>query len=187
MEGLDAIITLIAVLLAVSVVALALISTSQSLGRRSEQTQKEKTKGLQHPVIVEMVKGRDNDRDTLIDDLVVVVRLHWGDEAINFNRTVIVLDSAVVNCTSLDYGPSALSGCAYTLHYIRNGSDHENDYLHPGDLAEMHYAGARLMKGVEDLNSKFTIIPSHGMPTELKVEIPRRIYPPNMELWPLND
>jgi hypothetical protein len=182
-----ALILLIAILLAVTVAALAIISTSQSLVRRGEQVQREKSSGIQHPVIVEMVKAWDNDGDTLLDDLVIVVRLHWGDDAINFNRTVIILDSDVINCTSLDYGPDAISGCEYTLTYLRQGSDWENDYLHAGDLAELHYSSTQLVPGVEDLASRFTIIPSHGLPTELKMEIPRRIFPQNMEVWPLND
>ncbi len=182
-----ALIMLIAILLAVSVAALAIITTTQSLVRRDEQTQREKTESIQHPIIVEMAKGWDEDRDTIIDRLAFVVRLHWGDDPINFNRTVFLCDSAVVNCTSLDYGPDALAGCEYTITYVRMGSEWERGYLHAGDLAELRFTGANLVGSVEDMDSRFTIIPSHGLPTELKMEIPARIYPRNMELWPLND
>jgi hypothetical protein len=187
LTGLSTLILLIAILLAVAVTALALISTSQSLVRRDEQTAKEKTQHIQHPIIVEMVRAWDSDQDKLIDRLSFVVRLHWGDEPINFNRTVVIIDSDVVNCTSMDYGPDALTDCAYTITYMRQGSDWEQDYLHAGDLVELRFTGTNLITGVEDLTSKFTFIPSHGLPTELKCEIPRRIYPRNMELWPLND
>ncbi|MBD3387549.1 MAG: hypothetical protein GF416_00855 [Candidatus Altiarchaeales archaeon] len=185
--GLGALIILIAILLAASVAALVLISTNQSLVRRHEQTQKEKTQSIQHPIIVEMVKGWDGNADGDIDRLGVVVRLHWGDDPINFNRTVVMVDSNAINCTSIYYGSLSASTCEYTLNYLRQGSDWEQDYLHPGDMVEMRFSGSNLLGGVEDMDSKFTFMPSHGMPTRLRVEIPRRIYPANMELWPLND
>jgi hypothetical protein len=185
--GLGALILLIALILAVSVAAMVLLSTTQSLVRKDEQIQKEKYKGIQHPVMVELVKGTDTDDDSRIDRLSFVVRLHWGDDPINLNRTVITVDSGVVNCTSLDYGSDALSGCEYTMVYLREGSEHEEDYMHAGDLIELRYEGSQLQGGAEDLDSTFTFIPSHGMPTLIKVEIPSRIYPPNMQLWPLND
>lgn len=187
LTGLGALIILVAILLAVSTAALILISTSQSLTRRQEQTQREKTQSIQHPIIVEMVKGLDTNSDTRMDRLTMVVRLHWGDDPINFNRTVIIVDSKAINCTSLDYGLDATSGCEYSLNYLRQGSDWEQDYLHSGDMAEMRFTGSQLLGGTEDLDSRFTFMPSHGLPTELKVEIPHRIYPKNMELWPLND
>jgi len=187
LTGMGTLIVLIAIILSVSVAALAILSTTQALQRKQEQTQREKARGIQHPSIVEMVKGKDYNGDTLIDDLHIVVRLHWGDEPINFNETVIILDSDIINCTSLDYGPDSIEGCNYTLNYVREGSDYEMNYLHTGDLVEMRFSGHNLLGGIEDLESKFTFLPSHGLPTELKVEIPSRIWPRNMELWPLND
>ena len=187
MTGLGALIMIIALLLVVAFSALTLVTTSTALFRRQEQTQKEQTRGLQHPVIVEMVKAWDADDDTQVDRLSIVVRLHWGDDPINFNRTVIVVDARGINCTSLDYGPDAEENCSYSLRYLRQGSDWEDGYLHSGDMAELRFSGPNLIGHVADPEAKFTFIPSHGLPTELKVEIPRRIYPKNMEIWPIAD
>lgn len=187
LTGLGFLIMFIAILLSVAFAALTLLQTHTALWRRQEQTQKEQTRNLQHPIIIEMVKAWDGDSDTRIDRLSIVVRLHWGDDPINFNRTVIVVDARGINCTSLDYGPDAEENCSYTVTYLRQGSKWEEDYLHSGDMAELRFTGTNLLGHVADPEAKFTFIPSHGLPTELKVEIPRRIYPQNMEIWPIAD
>jgi hypothetical protein len=187
MEGLDALILFIALLLVATVVGAILITTNSALMQRDVTVQKEKTKGIQRPILVEAVRGRDNDGDKRLDDLNIALRLREGDEPISFNETVLLVTSKNINCTSLSYGPDADPYCAYRITYAKRGRDYEEHRMNTGDLVEIDYDGPGVVGGQFDGHAKLMLIPSHGMPTEVMMEIPDRIHPQNMALWPLKD
>jgi hypothetical protein len=185
--GLDALILFIAIVLCVSVTAAILLSTSAALMQHNTAMEKEKAKSVQHPVVIENVWGRDNNGDKKLDELVFLIRLRPGDEAIIFNDTVLVLNSKVTNCSSFSYGTDAQEGCNYSIVYGKKGYEWGQDRLGAGDLVEVHFSGPSLFSEREDLEGHFTFVPSHGLTTEIKMYIPPRISPANVQLWPLND
>jgi len=186
LEGLDALILFIAVVLSVSVIAAILMNTSSSLSNKAQTQEKEKTKNLQRPIIVESVRGVDNNNDKRLDLLAFTIRMKEGSEPTSFNDTVILVNSKVVNCTGLSYGPSAPADCSYTLTYLKRGPDFDQDRFNLGDLVELDFAGPNIIR-THDESSDFNFVPSRGVSTQIKVSIPERIVPQNMGLWPLND
>jgi flagellin-like protein len=185
LAGLDALILFIALILVAAVVGMALISTSGVLINRDKALETQKSKDIQRPIIVESLRGFDSNGDQRLDNLIFAVRLRGGDEPVDFNGTVIIVNSKAVNCTSLQYGLATDDNCTYTLAYPKKGKDYDMDRLNSGDFVEVTYSGPNILKGVEDTNSRFTFIPSHGATTEIKAHIPERIYPKNTQIWPL--
>jgi flagellin-like protein len=185
--GLDALIIFIAIVLVVAVTAAILLSTSSTLMQHSGVTQKEKTRSIQRPIVVENVWARDTNSDKKLDELVFLIRLRAGDEPIGFNETVITLNSKVTNCSALSYGPDTIQDCNYSFVYGKKGIDWSQDSLGSGDVVDVHFSGPNIINSVEDQDAHFTFIPSHGLPTEIKMYIPPRISPANVAIWPLND
>jgi flagellin-like protein len=185
--GLDALIIFIAIILAASVIALSLINTSQTFVRRDQAVQAEKTKGIQKPIVLDQMRAYDSNGDRRLDRLYWVMRLRNGDEPVRFNETVIIARSEAVNCTSLSYGQDADPLCAFTVSYSKSGPDFQQDYLNNGDMVELGFSGQNIVPGIEESEAQFTFIPSHGLSSELKANIPERIMPANMQLWPIKD
>ena len=69
MAGLGALIMLVAILLAVSITAMVLMSSSTTLMTHEQQLQKEKTKGIQQPIIVDIIRGKDTSGNKRLDEL----------------------------------------------------------------------------------------------------------------------
>jgi len=185
--SLDALILTIGLLLVVAVVAAAVMSTTQNLMKRDQMVQKEKTSEMQRPIVVEAVRGRDYNNDKRLDAINIAIRLREGDDPVRFNETPIVVNSKVMNCTSLGYGPDADPDCTFNITYGKRGRDWTEDRLSSGDFVELEYSGPTFNPGVEDTSATFIIIPSHGLATTVKMNIPSRIISRNTGLWPLND
>ena len=183
----DALILFVAIVLAVSVIAGVMFSTTQSLLRKEQVAQKEKSKNLQKPFIVEAVRGFDSDNDGKLNRIIFVMRLKEASNPVKFNNTVILINSKSLRCSVLNYGSDANPNCTYSIWYGKKGPDWENYSLNVGDLVELTHAGSWVVGGVDDFGAKFTFVPYEGVATEIKVDIPVRTYPQNMMLWPLND
>ena len=184
-SGLDALIMLVAILLVVSVVAALLLSTQQSLVRREQSVYKEKSKGLQKPIIVEQVRMIDTDGDKRFGQMAIIVRMQEASNPIHFNETIIFVNSRAINCTKITYGNDATENCDYTLEYPKKGPDWEQDHLNVGDTAELLFSGPYALKNVEDLTARLTFVPEDGVTTEIIFEMPPRVHPANMPVWPL--
>ena len=91
--------------------------------------QREKSKGIQRPIDVDSVRGIDTNNDKHLDELAIVIRLKEGSEPIQLNETVILVKSKALNCSSLEYGSSAVAGCAFNISYLKRGPDYEMDRL----------------------------------------------------------
>jgi flagellin-like protein len=187
LAGLDALIIFIAIVLAAAVVAMLLSSTNMSLTRRAQAVESEKRRGMQAPIVLEAIRGRDVDGDHRLDELVATIRIQESSEPIRLNETLILVNSKATNCTSLSYAAVSGADCKFTVSYGKKGSRFEEGYLAVGDIAYIHMSGATLYKGVEDGNAAFTFVPAEGFITEVKFNIPARITQPNTGLWPLND
>jgi archaellin len=185
--GLDALILFIAIVLCVAVTAAILMSTSSTLMQHNSVMQKEKTRSIQRPIVVEDVWGRDNNNDKKLDELVFLIKLRGGDDAISFNETVVTMNTKVSNCSALSYGPDYIPDCNYSFVYGKKGSEWTTDSMGSGDVVEIHFSGPNLLSQVEDQEAHFTFVPSHGLTSEIKMYIPPRISPANVALWPLND
>ncbi|MFH0862352.1 MAG: hypothetical protein V1875_04900 [Candidatus Altiarchaeota archaeon] len=186
LAGLDALILFIALLLVAAVTGMVLMSAHANLINRGQTIQKEKVKEIQKPIIVESLRGVDTDDDGSLNQLVFAAHLRDGDEPINFNSTIIIVNTKALNCTTLQYGPDADENCSYTLSYAKRSRDFEYDYLNRGDFIEVSYSGPNVIARVEDTRARFTFVPSHGSTTDIKASIPERITPNNMQIWPLN-
>jgi archaellin len=185
--GIDALVLFIAIVLCVAVTAAILLSTSSTLMQHNSVMQKEKTRSIQRPIVIEDVWGRDNNNDKKLDELVFLLRLREGDDPISFNETVITLNTKVISCSALTYGADIIQDCNYSVIYGKKGSQWTTDSMGSGDVVEIHFSGPNLISQTEDQGARFTFIPSHGLTTEIKMYIPPRISPSNVALWPLND
>lgn len=185
MAGLDALILLIAIILASVVLTYAYLGTTKNLMAKDQDIAIRKQNALQKPVVIDQIRAVDEDSDRLVDNLIIRVRQRWGDDPLFFNGTIIVVDSKVINCTALSYGPDSNEDCAYTIRYVSKGGDFRQNYMNSGDIVEIVFFGPNLIGGASDYNSIIRIVPHEAMPTVATFEFPQRIYPANMQLWPL--
>jgi hypothetical protein len=187
LTGLDALILSIALLLVAAVVGAILLETTQELMKKDQTTQKEKQKSIQKPITVEAVRGRDYNDDNRIDAINFAVRLMDTADPISFNETSIIVNTKILNCTQLTFGLDADPNCEYNITYGKRGHDYTYGKLTSGDLVEVEYGGPGFIAGIDDTHAQFTFVPANGIPTALEMNIPDRIHPKNMQLWPLND
>ncbi|MBD3262562.1 MAG: hypothetical protein GF334_12990 [Candidatus Altiarchaeales archaeon] len=179
--GFSVMIVFVAVVLGSLFIVFALMQTTQELDKKLPERENTDER-IGHPVIVEYVRGRDNNGDRKIDKLIFVIRSGEKNPTIHFNETTIISSSDVVNCT-MTYGPNPKDPqCTYTVTYTRRGFKWEQDYFSVGDMAEIIYSNP--ISGVEDVNGRFTISPNRGLTTVVEVNIPERILKKNMILWP---
>ncbi|MBU0762366.1 MAG: hypothetical protein KKD39_05020 [Candidatus Altiarchaeota archaeon] len=187
LAGISALILMVAVLISAFVIGYSLYTATQTLLRQQEAVSEQKEKSLQRPVIVEHLRAQDLDADKRVDVLVAVIRLRGGDNPINLNDTIVLTQTSAINCSALTYGLDSKPGCRYEIAYAKTGKRWYQDHLSDGDLIEMRYSDTQLRKGVEDLSSRMVFVPPEGLSTQVNFEMPARIYPPNIYLWPVGD
>ncbi len=187
MEGMGALIVFIALLIVAFIVGVAITSTGSNILSNQKAVAKEKEEGMQAPVMIEGVRAYDSNGDKRIDEMIMLIRLRAGDNAMQFNTTTILVDSKAINCSTLTYGLDADPDCSYTVNYAKRGGAYYVDRLSDGDLVQITFSGTNLLKGVEDLTSSISFLPEHGVATQIRFELPARIYPQNVQLWPIGD
>ena len=178
--GFDVLILLTAVILGALFIAFVLFQATQEMGKGLSERETTDEK-IGHPIVVEYVRGLDNDGDRRIDQIVWVIRSGEKNPTIQFNNTVIQSSSDVVNCT-LTYGAGGVDRCKYSVRYTRQGFKWKQDYFSPGDMAEITYSNP--IPGIEDINGRFIFSPDKGIPTMVEVDIPQKIMHQNTILWP---
>ena len=187
LAGLDVLILFIAIVLVAAVVAALLTSTNMALTQRAKAVEGEKRKGIQNPIVIESIRGRDTNGDRRLDELIATARLQESSEPLRLNETLIFVTSKATNCTALKYGTDPNIDCRYTVAFGKRGNRYQEGEMNSGDIVEFHYSGPTLYEGVDDTNAAFTFVPPEGYSTQVKFNIPARITQPNMGLWPLND
>jgi len=187
LAGLDVLILFIAIVLVAAVVAALLTSSNMALTQRAKAVESEKRKGIQNPITIESIRGRDTNGDRRLDELIATARLQDSSEPLRLNETLIFVVSKATNCTALKYGTDPNIDCTYTVEVGKRGNRYHEGEMNVGDLIEFHYSGPTLKNGVEDTNAAFTFVPPEGYSTQVKFNIPERIPQPNTGLWPLND
>jgi archaellin len=183
--GLNALIILIGILIAAATTVSVLMQTSQSLMRKDQAVQEQKSRDMQKPILVDGVRARDNTGDKAIDELFIVFRIHESSEPVRLNDTIIVVYSELTNCTTLTYTGEKEPECRYHVNYIKRGKFYSNDYATLGDLVEVSYNGSWIRGGVGQAGCHLIIMPSHGVATRVNFIIPERLLTPNVPLWPL--
>jgi hypothetical protein len=185
LSGISALIVMIAIMISAFVIGVSIFNATRVLFISQETTAKEKESGIANPIVIETVRARDLEGRRKLDMIVAVVRLRHGDDAISFNDTIIIPNTKAINCSSINYGVGAKPGCAYDIEYLKMGGRWRHDWLSPGDVVEMKYSGEGLLKDVEDFSARFIFVPPTGVTTTISFDIPERVYPANIHLWPL--
>ncbi len=183
----DALIIAIAIMLVAMVTTYVYLNTTRTLMSHDQNVAKQKEKGMQQPIVIEQVRAVDVDDDKQVDRFIILLSQRSMSDPVRFNETIVLIYSDVINCTSLLYGNDAKENCTYDLIYRKQGTRFEQDYMHSGDIVELRYTGSNLLGGNADYSSKIIVLPSEAFATTATFEFPARIYPPNKQLWPLND
>ncbi len=185
--GIGTLIIFIATVLVAAVAAVVLITTGGSLQQKSLITGSQSQEGISAGVeIVTVVASDPSTTSHQVNKWELLVRLAPGSVAINFNTTVITIDSRTT-AYSMSYNGSVAAGVEasstadFVVEYAKSGPNQENGYLNRGDVVKIRFR-TDLMGENQPL--RVNIIPRVGILTQLQLVTPDTLVDPRVLLWP---
>ena len=181
--GVGTLIIFIAVILVAAVAAAVLVATSSSLQQRSLVTGGQAEEGVATGAEAVSVMGTDaSDNSHSLEAFEMIVRLQAGSDPLNFNNTVIVLDTSSTS-QNLDYsGGEAYSTLGYGVTYVKSGPDQETGYLSRGDVVKFMFNTTNSV--AENKHVRIKIIPRVGTASLVEFTTPDVMTDKRINLWP---
>ena len=143
-QGIGTLIIFIALILVAAVAAGVLIQTAGSLQSKSLDVGRQTQEKITTDIDVVQVYANDTSNGNITADLAritVVVRLGSGSAPVKLDDMLIRFDTES-GTQSLTYGGRTTSdrtNSTYRVQYRINGSNHQDDYVANGDLAEISF------------------------------------------------
>jgi len=185
--GIGTLIIFIAMILVAAVAAAVLVSTSGNLQQRALLTGSQTEEGVATGAEAITVTGTNASSDHTVENFEVLLRLQAGSSALNFNNTVVMLDTAD-NSWSLDYAGSSSvwsvtsTTGTYAVEYVKQGPDYEGSYLSRGDVVKLKFNVTSAVG--ENKKVRLKVIPRVGVPTVIEFTTPDVMTEQRVSLWP---
>ncbi|MBU0762873.1 MAG: hypothetical protein KKD39_07585 [Candidatus Altiarchaeota archaeon] len=199
MMGIGTLIIFIAVILVAAVAAAVLVSTSGSLQQRGLSTgaQAEASVSTGAEIVSVMAANGDSGHD--IERFELLMRLQSGSEAMNFNNTVILFDTASTSqnlvyngtlSTDREQDTSVTTG-DYRVYYVKQGPDYESGYLSRGDVVKAKFRCSDCSSTTADTGGvgenkrvRIKVVPRVGQAALVEFTTPDVITDQRVPLWP---
>jgi flagellin FlaB len=181
MMGIGTLIVFIAILIVAAVAASILISTSGTFGTRALATQKGTEEEISTGMIISSVIGM-NGTDGSVETLEIMARLRTGSDPINFNKTVITVDTMEGSQLMTYSGDNTTSTGLFYVNYLQEGTAHIDGYLSLGDTAIISVNLPQAI--VEHVSLTIQIIPRVGGITKIRFTTPTSILYYRIFLYP---
>jgi flagellin FlaB len=183
--GIGTLIVFIAMILVAAIAASVLLGTAGSLQQKSlttgKQTQQEVSSGIQ-VVTLSATNGTDGN----IESFEMLIKLTAGSDALALNDTLITFDtkSTTQNLRYVGTYPGNGSGASgnYTGEYLKNGTDHLQDYLTTGDIVKIRFNSSSSITQSQIV--KLRVIPKHGVIVPIDFVTPDVISTERVILYP---
>jgi archaeal flagellin FlaB len=187
MMGIGTLIIFIAVILVSAVAAAVLVATSGSLQQRSLLTGQQAEEGIATGAEVIGVSASNASGDYNIEEFEVLLRLQAGSGPLNFNNTLLMVDTST-RSYNMDYSGSSTewsSGTTtgqYAIEYVKQGGDYVPGYLSRGDVAKMRFNVSESIP--ENKRIRMKIVPRVGVTTVIELTTPDVMTDQRILLWP---
>ena len=142
-QGIGTLIIFIAMILVAAVAAGVLIQTASSLQSKSLDVGRQSQEKITTDIEVIQVYASDTSDGSINnsgdDNVTLVVRLGSGSSPVKLDDLLLRFDT-MAGTQSVTYsGGATFSDESYGIDYKVNGSNHLDDYLNVGDLAEIEF------------------------------------------------
>jgi archaellin len=146
-----------------------------------KQTQQEVSSGIQ---IVTLTGTNGSNGD--LEDYEMLVKLTAGSDALSLNETLVTLDTKTTtqNLRYVGIYPDSGSGASvnYTAEYLKNGTDHLDNYLTTGDIVKLRFSSTNSI--TQSATVKLRVIPKHGVIVPVDFVTPDVISTQRVILYP---
>lgn len=173
-SGIGTLIIFIAMLLVAAVAAGVLIQTTGSLQNKALVTGTQASSQISTHIDVISISGTNGSSSSSIENVSFIVRLSAGSEQIDLKDLVTTID------TPTDSQSVVFSD--WTVTYLQNGTNHQNDYLVTGDVAMLKVELDTPIGETTEVTVEF--IPKSGIPTTTMFITPDIISQYNVNLYP---
>jgi flagellin-like protein len=188
--GIGTLIIFIAIILVAAVAAGVLITTGGSLQQKALITGSQSEEGVSTGFDIVTITGEDASSTGTphnIQYVTILTRLHAGSVPIGFNQTVVMVDtestSQSINYnTTVGEGSLSSSTAYYLIHYVKEGSNHEDGYLQRGDVAQILLMTSNPIGENEPV--RIHIIPRIGITSEIQFITSNTMTQRKVFLWP---
>ncbi|MBD3262513.1 MAG: hypothetical protein GF334_12745, partial [Candidatus Altiarchaeales archaeon] len=196
LSGISAIVVFVAVILVAAVAALVLTAVSYNMEEKSVGTGSQTRKGIVTGIEVISVFATDGSSGNDLEKFELFLRLSHGSEAMNLNKTIIILDSETgsqtvsFNSTAGYGGVDAATTSDFTVEYLTEGPVHSDGYLSKGDVINLRfnyldYTGSGDGGGVgENKKIKIKVFNGKGRVNLIEFTTPDVIKHKRVTLWP---
>ena len=195
-QGIGTLIIFIAMILVAAVAAGVLIQTASSLQSKSLDVGRQSQEKVTTDIEVIQVLAQDAGdglinradgvapADNRTDNITLVVRLGSGSNSIKLNDLLIRFDTAS-GSQSLTYsGGSTYNASEYGVVYKIDGSNHADDYLSSGDLAEVNFIYNATADIVEGETVTLRLISKNGAVKPVQMTTPSSMIESIVYLFP---
>jgi flagellin FlaB len=189
--GIGTLIVFIAMILVAAIAASVLLGTAGSLQQKSlttgKQTQQEVSSGIQVVTL-----SATNGTDGTVETFEMLIKLTAGSDALALNDTLITLDTKTTtqnmrfcgihgdSCNTT--GTTTISSTAYSAEYLKNGTDHLQNYLTTGDIVKVRFNSTTSIS--QSATVKLRVIPKHGVIVPVDFVTPDVISTERVILYP---
>ncbi len=191
MMGIGALIIFIAVILVAAIAASVLITTGGSLQQKAlitgSQTEEGVVAGLEMMAVIASDASQASADPHSIEDFKLMARLKSGSGGMNFNNSIITVDTETQSTTRI-YGQtlsvdSIISSTqTFDLFYVQSGTSHEDGYLNRGDIVNIIFHMEPSV--MENQHISIKIIPRIGQYTPVDFYTPDSMTAESVSLWP---
>ena len=197
--GIGTLIIFIAVILVAALAAGVLVSTASSLQQRGLATGTQAEEGVSTGAEVISVMASDGSSNHDIERLELIMRVQPGSESMNFNNTVILLDTSSTSQNLIFNGTVAndreqdtgITTGDYRVFYIKQGPDYESGYMSRGDVVKAKFrcndcdSQTTDDGGIgENKRIRIKLVPRIGVTSIVEFTTPDVINDQRVSLWP---
>ena len=183
--GIGTLIVFIAMILVAAIAASVLLGTAGSLQQKAlatgKQSQQEVSSGMQVVTI-----SATNGSLGSLQAYEMMIKLTAGSDALSLNDTFISFDTKSTT-QNLKYGgiyPTVpnVTTTNFTAEYLKNGTDHLDDYLVIGDVVKLRFNSTNPITQASAM--KIRLLPKHGVIVPIDIITPDVISTERVILYP---
>jgi flagellin FlaB len=186
-EGIGTLIIFIALILVAAVAAGVLIQTASSLQSKSLDVGRQSQEKITTDIEIVQVFVQDTSDGNITDDvdtITMVVRLGSGSSPIKLGDLLARMDTQS-GSQSLTYsGDATFTNATYGITYKINGSNHADDYLNVGDLAEVSFIYESTSDIVEGETATIRLVAKNGAVKPVQMTTPSAMLDTITYLYP---
>ena len=187
-QGIGTLIIFIAIILVAAVAAGVLIQTASSLQSKSLDVGRQSQEKITTDIDVVQVYVSDtsdgNITSGVADNVTMVIRLGSGSVPVKISDMLLRFDTQDGSQTVTYSGNNTFSTTEFGINYNINGSNHQDDYLSTGDLADITFTYSSTSDIVEGETGTLRLVAKNGAVKPIIITTPSAMLDTITYLYP---